>query len=371
MVDFNFKPRNLNIHLYISMFTLTLLGGISLYSATAPFPSLHYIWTKHVFFAGISIFCFFLIQRLEWKRMQWMTLFFYLFSLLLLLSVLLFGIRVFGAQRWLDLGIINIQPSEFARVGLLLFLSYILSQNYEHVNSFKFLLFYFLTVAIPLFLIIKQPDLGTAIALIPLAIGLLFFAGITKKTITIGLILVTIFGSISLPLIWQRLPAYQKDRIYSFIYPDQYTLSKSYNMWQSKIAIGSGGMSGKGFLQGTQVNNRLLPAHYTDFIFSTYAEQFGFRGTLFLLLCFLYFITILFLIALSTSNLFGKFVSAGAAVLITTQIIINIAVNLGLMPVTGITLPFMSYGGSSLLTIFILMGIIKRINSSSSEDLFD
>ena len=352
------------------MTLLIILGGVALYSSTAPFPTLHHLWIKHLFFVGGAVVLFFLVQLFDWKRLQWMTILFYLISVVMLVLVLFVGIRVFGAQRWLNLGILNVQPSEFAKVGLILFLSYILAQNYEHVNSWKFLLSYLLIIALPVVLIIKQPDLGSALALFPMFICLLFFAGFSTKNIVRSIIIITILGSLTLPFAWQRLPAYQKDRVYSFLYPEQYKLSKSYNMWQAKIAIGSGGQTGKGFLQGTQVNNRLLPAHYTDFIFSSYAEQFGFRGTLFLLFGFLYFISVLFLIALTTSNLFGKFVAAGTAVLITTQIIINLAVNLALMPVTGITLPFMSYGGSSLLTIFILLGIIKKINTSSTEELF-
>jgi len=371
MIDFKIKRRYLNFHFYISILLLTILGAITLYSSTATFPSLHHLWTRHLIFTGISITLFLFIQIFDWKRLQWMMVVFYIISLLMLVAVLFFGVRVFGAQRWLNLGIVNLQPSEFAKVGLVLFLSYLLAQNHQYINSGKFLAGYFLVIAPPVFLIFKQPDLGTALALFPMFIALLFFAGISSKTLIKGFILVLIVGSVSFPFTWQRLPSYQKERIHSFIYPEQYPLSKSYNMRQAKIAIGSGKATGKGFLQGTQVNNRLLPAHYTDFIFSGYAEQFGFRGSLLLLLCFFYFITVLFLIAFNTSHTFGKFVAAGTAMLITTQIIINIAVNLALMPVTGITLPFMSYGGSSSLTIFILLGIIRNIHTSSSEELFD
>jgi len=349
------------------VFLLLVFGFFSLFTVTHTAN----LWKKQLIWVGLSIITYliisFKIPHTIWEIVGGIS---YVISVILLILVLIIGIKVNGAKSWFNLYFMRFQPSEFSKVSLILFLSTYLYHNIENIKKIKTILIYFCIAALPIFLIFLQPDLGTILTILPFIIILPFFAGFPSKYLIYSLIIFTIIFTISFPFIWKKMPVYQKNRILAFLYPEKYKLSKSYNVYQAQIAIGSGKLYGKGIFKGSQVNNKLLPAYYTDFIFAAICEQVGFIGAIFILFLFFLLMLSMGLLCIFSSNLFAKFLTFAVMVLIGTHVIINIAVNLSLMPATGIPLPFFSYGGSFLFTIFLLLGIINNMHISFERMLF-
>ena len=283
----------------------------------------------------------------------------YVICIMLLIMVLFFGSYAGGARRWLILGPVSIQPSEIVKIAVIIILARYYS---KHANigglTLRELVTPLIFTLIPFALIVNQPDLGTAILVILIACSMTVFVKIEKRSY----IYITAFCFISVPLILFLLKGYQKQRILTFLNPDRDPLGAGYHIIQSKIAVGSGMISGKGFLQGTQNILAFLPEQHTDFIFSVLAEEWGFVGSLVVLLFFLMLVVRGLTIAYKCRDTFGAILASGITILIFWQIVINIGMVMGLMPVVGVPLPFISYGGSSIITMMICIGILMNIS---------
>ncbi len=348
--------KRVDIFILIPVLFLIFWGTLSIYSA-----SLHEygnLYLKQLFFAIISVFIILTFIFIDYRKLLNYSIHLYIIGILSLIYVNLFGLTVLGAKRWIKLGFFTLQPSEFMKFVLLLIIPFML-QNTTLPISIKDTLKVFFITAIPAYLTLIQPDLGTAITLFLPFVFIIFLAEIPKKYI---------FGTISavillIPFLWNHLKDYQKNRILAFINPDADPLGSAYHILQSKIAIGSGMIFGKGFLHGTQSKLYFLPEQHTDFIFASIGEEWGFIVSF--LLVTLYFVLTMriFYWGYKIKNLPGKFICYGAAGLLSTQAFINILMTLGLAPVVGITLPFLSYGGSSLLTFSLIVGLVLSVVS--------
>ena len=278
--------------------------------------------------------------------------------LLLLVSVQLFGDVTMGAKRWLDLGIVTVQPSEFIRLGMILALArFYQSIHQDVVSHFQNFVVPAVIIIFPVALIINQPDLGTTIMLAVSGVGVLFLAGLDWRYFAAGAVGIVA----AVPLVWQRLFDYQKERVLVFLNPERDPLGAGYHIIQSKIGIGSGGMFGKGFSEGTQSRLNFLPEKHTDFVFTIYAEEMGFVGSVLLLVLFVLLLVQLALIASQMRNQFARLVVGGIGFSLFVYIFINLAMVMGLAPVVGVPLPFISYGGTSMLTFLISIGIVLSL----------
>lgn len=291
----------------------------------------------------------------------WMSLAYpaYFAGLILLLLVEIIGATGMGGQRWLDFGITRLQPSEMMKIATIMAIArYYHSLSLHEAARLKSLFPPLVIIAVPCALVLRQPDLGTAIMLILGGIGLIFLSGARMWIFVSGF-----FASIAaIPVGWNLLRGYQRARIEIFLNPELDPSGAGYQITQSKIALGSGGLFGKGFLQGTQVQLDFLPEMRTDFIFSVLAEEFGLVGGMTLVL--LYFILLGYglLVSAGCRNHFGRLLAAGMSVTIFLYVFINIAMVMGLVPVVGVPLPLVSYGGSSMLTVMVALGLILSVN---------
>ena len=269
-----------------------------------------------------------------------------------------------GAQSWIRLGPIGIQPSEIAKIGFILTFSYHLSKVTDTINNPKTLLFLLLHLAVPAFLIMLQPDLGSTLVFIFMFIVMIFTAGISKKYI----ISAVVAGVVSLPLIYNfLLTKFQKHRIMVFLNPELDKLGSGYNVIQSKIAVGSGGFFGKGYLNGTQNQLGFLPTKHTDFIFSVISEELGFVGASLVIILLAVIIWRCIKTAMEAKTLFGRYIAVGVSAMFIFHSVENIGMCIGLTPVTGIPLPFFSYGGTSLLTNLVAVGLVLSVSNYSKR----
>jgi rod shape determining protein RodA len=311
---------------------------------------------------------FLIISNINYRRFCDWTYLLYVLALFFLLLVLFLGSVRLGAQRWLRFGWFNFQPSELAKIVMTIFLArYFSRKSAEDVSLlsgkfgiFRGLILPLFFVAIPMGLIIEQPDLGTGMILFFLFIAMLFLTNVKLRYIFTLIVL----AIVPLPFLWHLLKGYQKDRLLVFLNPNIDPLGAGYTVIQSKIAIGSGGFWGRGWLLGTQSQLRFLPEAHTDFIFAGFSEEWGLLGGIGLL--FLYFLLIRqgFLIAQRTQDHFGKLMAFGISLMLSIRVIINVAMNMGLAPIVGIPLPLMSYGGSSVFVTFIVLGILVNIDKT-------
>lgn len=342
--------NKLNFGIFLPSILICSLSVLVLLSLNPDFAK------QQIFNIFVGLFFFFLLTIIDISvaTVLWKQLF--IFSCVLLSLTLLIGRSVKGSLRWITIGFFNFQPSELVKVFLILILANFFSNNYKDFR-FKhviYSIFIFLPLALLVFL---QPDLGTALVFAFVFILLILQTNVKKTFLLIGLILI---GFSSQP-IWHSLKDYQKDRILVFIDPYSDPRGAGYNVIQSKIAVGSGTLFGKGFGHGTQSHLRFLPEYHTDFIFATFAEEWGFIGvSLLLILYAIIFIFILKLIG-KLDDKFDYFVCFGIFGMLLFQVFVNIGMNIGVMPITGITLPLMSYGGSSMITTFASLGIVNNI----------
>ena len=277
----------------------------------------------------------------------------------LLLYVDFFGHVNMGAQRWINFGFMQIQPSELAKIALILALArYFHGATLQETASFSYMIVPTFMVLLPFGLIATQPDLGTAVHLFLLGVTVFFLAGVQMWKFIAG------FGCflICLPVGWHFLKDYQKERVLTFLDPERDPLGKGYHILQSKITLGSGGVFGKGFLQGTQSRLNFLPEKHTDFIFTVWAEEFGLIGSSGLLFLYLILIFYGFFIAFKSTNFFGRLLAITLSVNLFLYVFVNTAMVMGLLPVVGTPLPLMSYGGSVMLTLMISFGLIECVN---------
>jgi rod shape determining protein RodA len=279
-------------------------------------------------------------------------------ALLLVVAVDLRGIAGLGAQRWIDLGIIQLQPSEIMKIALVLALArYFHSLSGENTGRFLYLIAPALMIIVPTALVLKQPDLGTAMMLLATGVILLFLAGVRLWVFAAGVLA----AAAAAPIAWSMLRDYQKTRLVTFLNPDRDPLGAGYHILQSKIALGSGGLFGKGFLLGTQSHLSFLPERQTDFIFTMLAEEFGLVGGLTLLLLYMLVIAYAFAIALRSNSQFGRLLGMGIAVNFFLYVFINTAMVMGLIPVVGVPLPLISYGGTAMITALMGFGLLMNV----------
>ncbi|TVM17580.1 rod shape-determining protein RodA [Oceanidesulfovibrio indonesiensis] len=340
---------------------LFVVGAVNLYSASAvrledgialaPYFEKQLVWGL-VGLAGMVVFMLFDYTRFH--ALAW-PLFF--LTLLLLAAVPVFGSTVYGAKRWLDLGPFSFQPSEVAKITILVVGARLLSRKPEKLGWGEFLFIVFVGM-LPAALVVIQPDLGSSLNLLLLLAGIILYRGLKGRVLKVLAIIVPAV----LPLGWFFLHDYQKRRILTFLDPTNDPLGAGYHIIQSQIAIGSGRLWGKGFLQGTQSQLRFLPEKHTDFAVAVFGEEWGFVGCLLLLSLFAMFLMSIFSTARDARDRFGSFLAAGVFFYFFWQILINMGMVLGLMPVVGIPLPFMSYGGSTTLVNFCLIGLVQNVS---------
>jgi rod shape determining protein RodA len=344
---------NLNFFLIFLILLLTIIGIAALYSAA---DGNFYPWAiKH----GLRFVIFFLLMiAISLIKIKFIIRYAYIFlllSLILLFSVEIIGTFGKGAERWIKIFGVSIQPSEIVKIGIILSLAryyhYIKFENIGHINQ---LLIPSFIIFLPFFLVMIQPDLGTSLSILLLGIIIMFISGVRIWKFILG-----IFLSItSVPFLLNYMKPYQKKRILSFLSPESDPLGQGYQLIQSKIALGSGGLYGKGFLSGTQSYLEYLPEKQTDFIFTLIGEEFGFLGTIFILSFFIIISLICFYISFKSFHVFGRILSLGVASNLFLYVLMNISMVTGLMPVVGIPLPLLSYGGTAMLSIMISFGLL-------------
>lgn len=338
-----------------AILALCAVGLAMIFSITGGFTRLY--WTQvYALVIGLAAMC--VAMLIDYRTLADKSHVIYIGLVLLLVAVLLVGSRQMGAQRWLDLGFFNLQPSEFAKIALALVLAKMLGETRRAVLSNNELLLAAVLTAIPLLLIARQPDLGTAVTLLPVVLVVTFAAGLPVKYLGA----VAIVAVLSAPLAWHfALEDYQKERIETFLNPEQDPRGAGYQQIQARITVGSGGPWGKGFRQGTQGQLRFLPVAHNDFIFSVLAEEQGFVGVIAVLGLYLFVILRALEAAKLAKDRLGAYLVLGVLATFTFQVIYNVTMSAGLAPVKGLTLPLMSYGGSSLIATLAGFGLILNV----------
>ncbi len=350
--------RSMDWALISMVFALSAIGSIVVYSATIHNPDIAQLWKKQIFWFAISLFVMWLFSRIDYRFWMEASYIFYTLSIISLILVLFVGDETNGARRWIKLGFFSYQPSELAKLSIILVLARYIGSRMVEIN---FLTRFFMLLGIlgfPLLLILKQPDLGSALLLVPASLVMMYVGGVQGRR----LLWMFILGAASCPLIFHFLKDYQKERLEVFLNPADDPLGAGYNIIQSVIAIGSGGVAGKGFLQGTQTQLSFIPEHHTDFIFSVVGEEWGFVGCLLVLAIYYFMIQKAVDIAKKARDREGSLLALGIASMFAVQVIVNVGMTLGLLPVAGLTLPFVSYGGSSLVFSYAAIGVILNIS---------
>ena len=352
-MSFGQKLAKLNWWLIALVVSMATVGVASLYSAAGgdfdPWAS------RQLMRFGVGVFGMLIIALIDikwWYRLTWPL---YFVGLGLLLFVEIKGHVGMGAQRWINLGFMQLQPSELMKIAVLMALArHFHGASPEQARRLSFLIVPALVILAPVALVLLQPDLGTSLMIVMAGAAMVFMAG-APVWLFVGAIIATI---VSIPIAWQFLHSYQKARVMTFLNPESDPLGAGYHITQSKIAIGSGGVEGKGFLQGTQSHLNFLPEKQTDFIFTLWVEEWGLFGGLFLLSLFLF----VFITGLSTSlrcrHNFGRYLALGISVNFSLYVFINISMVMGLIPVVGAPLPLISYGGTSMLAALIGFGLM-------------
>ena len=349
------KIREINIFLVCLLLIIFLFGLLSLYSvADANFNP----WARnHLIRFVISAILFFIISVIDIKIILKLAYPLFFINILALVLIMFIGTETYGATRWIRIAGVSLQPSEFIKVSLILCLAkYYHSIPIIEANKVSRMIIPVIITLIPVGLVINQPDLGTSIIILIGAGSIFWIVGINYKYF----ILAFLSACATIPVGWQYLHNYQKERVFTFFNPERDPLGNGYHIMQSKIALGSGGFAGKGYLEGTQSHLNFLPEMHTDFIFTMYGEEFGFIGTFLLLIIYLSIILVSFNLATKSRSSFGKYLSCGLIFLFFSHVFINIGMVMGLLPVVGVPLPLISYGGSSMLATMIGFGLIMN-----------
>ncbi len=331
---------------------IALLGLVTLASAA---PDQTYVTRQAVWFAVGLVGCV-VVFWLGGARLEKLTLPLYLVTLVLLVAVLVFGEEINGAKRWLDLGPARVQPSELAKVAIILVLGRYLSQ--PTTRGWLSYLVVAGVVGVPFGLVLLGPDLGSALVIAAIGVGMLFVRGIPTRVIVAGLALVLV----AVPLVVPRLAPHQQARITAFLNPDADPQGSGYQVNQARIAIGSGGLTGKGWRQGTQTQLDFIPFKHTDFIFPVLAEELGFVGSAFVLALFALLFWRLAVMAMECPRPRDQLVISGVLAYLGFQTLVNVGVSLGLAPVTGLTLPIVSYGGTNLVITLAVLGLALMVH---------
>lgn len=331
---------------------IAAVGTITLYSESGgsfqPWAERH---TLRFLVALALVIAMALVRVDVWIKLAYPA---YAAALIMLGLVAVFGVEVLGAKRWIDIGPLSFQPSELMKFALVAALArYYLWLPAERVGRWQYVLIPLVMVVVPVLLTLKQPDLGSAMVFLALGLALMFLAGVPRAYFVIG----AVFALAALPLVWSGLHDYQRRRIEVFLAPGMDPLGAGYHITQSKIALGAGGISGKGFMQGTQSQLDFVPEKHTDFIASIIGEEWGFAGLTFLLGAYAVLIAMMTAMAWRSENRFARLVIAGSATGFFIYVFVNLAMVTGLLPVVGIPLPLVSYGGSAMTTLMVGLGL--------------
>ncbi len=356
------KLRSFDYILFLSILVVGVISGFAMYSSDGG--ELAYHTKNHLVRFSVFYVMMIFISFINIKTWHTVGYLFYIIVLGLLCWASLFGITASGSQRWISLYFINLQPSELMKIAVIVcFAKYYHRMQLSNVNKIKNIIIPLLILFIPIALVVSQPDLGTAILIGLSGIIVLWLAGVNIKYFFYSFLMLVI----SAPFVISFLKPYQKLRILTFFDPDKDPLGAGYQIIQSKIAVGSGGLLGKGFLKGTQGYLEFLPEKHTDFIFTLYSEEFGFIGSIFLLLVYVIIIFRIIRIGSESRSFFGKFFCYGFGSAIFIYITVNMAMVLGLLPIVGSPLPIMSYGGSSMLATMIGFAIVMSTRIYSRQ----
>ena len=350
----SFKDKLFSID-YILVFSVLILGIVSMFAMySTDGGEFKYHTESHILRFFIFFIMFFILSFIQIRFWHSTSYLIYIVFLILLIGVKYFGLTSSGSQRWLNFYFMNLQPSELMKIGLILFLAkYYHRVSIENVNRLKFLFLPVFVLVTPVLLVVMQPDLGTSLLIAAGGIIVAWLAGVRVKFFAYSML---IFIAL-LPIVISFLKPYQKARILIFLNPEKDPLGAGYQIIQSKIAIGSGGLFGKGFLNGSQSYLDYLPEKHTDFIFTLFSEEFGFFGSIFILLLYAVIILRIVRIGNMTRSNFGKLYCYSFATAFFIYVIVNMSMVLGLLPIVGSPLPIMSYGGSSMMATMLGLGI--------------
>lgn len=399
-----FGSREIDLSLFIAALLLCIIGVFLIFSAKhlSESPIERTIYIKQVIWILLGVLVCAVTFLIPIRFYEIFSYVLYFFTLLTLILILLVGSSKMGAARWISIGGFNIQPSEFAKIAAIFPLARYLAYSKRSIYSFRWLASVVGLIFLPALLILRQPDLGTSLVFFAILITMLFWSGVPLVYLfliispvislicafswvswalfflllvfllyrlrltfafSVGFLMLNLaFGMIT-PLVWNKLHDYQKQRIIVFLDPGRDPQGAGYQIIQSKIAIGSGEAAGKGYLEGSQTKLAFLPHQHTDFVFSVLGEEFGFVGGMILLGLFAIILVKGILLAQKTRNAFASNVTIGLIAIIGFQMLVNIGMTLAVMPVTGLPLPFVSYGGSSMLVSWAILGILLAINS--------
>ena len=345
---------------------LVITGLIVLFSATYDQPARFYDQLRNI---GVALLVMWIAARIPPQTLMRVAVPIYLVGIALLLAVFLFGVRKKGATRWLSLGVTTIQPSEIMKIAMPLMIAWYFHKHEVLVRGRDYLVAAVL-LAVPVLLIAKQPDLGTALLVFAAGMYVIFFAGLPWKLILPALLLALAAGAAVIAfedricqpeVAWPGFKDYQKHRICTLLDPTSDPLGKGFHTIQSTIAVGSGGVLGKGWLKGTQTHLEFLPERHTDFIFAVYAEEFGLAGNIVLLLLYCFLIGRGLIIAANAPTYFSRLLAGAITMILFTYAFVNMGMVSGILPVVGVPLPLVSYGGTALVTLFLGIGILMSI----------
>lgn len=359
--------RRFDIPLFAAVLLLCIFGIALISSAIAGNPTLEGHPKRQAIFMLIGLVALFASAAFDYRIWQTISKPFYIFVLVLLLVVFIMGAARFGAARWLETGLVTLQPAELAKIAIILSLSSFFAANISNINNWATIgKSIMLTGGIVLWIML-QPNLSTSIVILVIWATMLWICGLETKYILYAILFFAVFIGLSFAFDFPYLADYQKSRITNFLSPDENArYGDTYNVDQAKISIGSGGWFGNGFGQGSQVQLRFLKIRHNDFIFSVLAHEFGFVGTVIVLALLVFIIVRCFMIAKEAPDAYGSLIAYGFGILMAFQTMVNVGVNLNVLPVTGLTLPFISYGGSSLVSMLLGIGIVQSIRMRSS-----
>ncbi|MBK6368056.1 MAG: rod shape-determining protein RodA [Polaromonas sp.] len=360
--------RGFDVPLIVAVALLACVGLVAMYSSGYDHGTRFVDHARNMMIAATVMF---VVAQIPPQRLMELAVPLYTFGVVLLIAVAIFGITKKGARRWINVGVV-IQPSEILKIAMPLMLAWWFQKREGQLRPLDFLVAGLL-LAVPVGLIMKQPDLGTALLVLAAGISVIFFAGIKWKWIlpplligVVGIVLLVIYEPqlCADDVNWRVLHEYQRQRVCTLLDPARDPLGKGFHIIQGMIAIGSGGLLGKGFMQGTQTHLEFIPERTTDFIFAAFSEEFGLLGNMLLIGCFIFLILRAMLIALEAPSLFTRLLAASVTMIFFTYAFVNMGMVSGILPVVGVPLPFVSYGGTAMVTLGMALGILMSVSKS-------
>jgi rod shape determining protein RodA len=344
--------------LFLTVAVLASVGLLNLYSATARTP--HSVkFEQQILWMTAGVGCYLVFTAIDYRTLHRMAWFGLIAALIAIVGVHLLSDPIKGSQRWLEIGGLNLQPSEIAKIAIIVGMARLFhDRSMGEMKSWAELAPPLIGIGLPVLLVAVQPDLGTSILLALIIASVCFFLAVNLWPPVVGITTVVCM----VPLFWDKLLGYQQDRVLAFLDPSADPTGAGWHTQQSIFAVGSGRLTGKGFLNATQNNLNFLPEHWTDFPFSVWAEEWGFIGSVALILLFGFLVLWTVNVALQARDRFGTAICLGMAAMLFWHVVVNIAMVIGMAPVVGVTLPFISYGGSSTITFFVGLGLVSSVS---------